>query len=452
MYSNSGERRSYPRIKAGLRVNADNSIEGEAIDLSEEGACLRFKEALNSPRVSLRVSFPGTKIEFAADAKLIWQNEPSAEGPLYGLEFVGIKGSRRTVFRKKLIKLQVENLLRQIDDRQVRKQARHFFLEDMSHYTSEIIKLTKLVSGKHEYSKEIEKKFEHLTTEILLKGYCLEELAEDRKVIKNVKDQFRLLIGTWIYKGPIIKMSFDKHNGYSNDYRALENIYNNKPLAKEGIGLYADRYFLRSPYAVAVRYRKDRMRRIIEEEISCSSSSVIRIFSIACGSLREIRELSLSLFQDKELVFTCLDWNREAIKFSKNAVKKLFPDTRFVFKEQDITKMIRNSAYCDMFEKQDIVYSIGLVDCLPDRVLKAFLRFSYGLLKHKGKLVFAHRNKEKTFSPILPDWLCGWKFVLRDEDEIMNLIYSCGIKDFSVSYISDNFKDTFYFTLVRMKG
>jgi hypothetical protein len=265
------------------------------------------------------------------------------------------------------------------------------------------------------------------------------------------KENFRFLIGAWAYRSPMTKRAFDKPKGYPGDYLMLENVYNHQPLTKEGIGFYFDEYFLNSPYAVAVRCRKDKLRGFIEREIKQEALKNIKIFNIACGSCREITEMPFTLFRDKTITFTCLDWDEDALEFSRDKVKGFPSNVKFNFIKEDIMNLIKDLAIVSSFEKQDLVYSIGLIDYLPDRVLKLFMQFFYGILKAKGKLILTHKNREKTFSPIGPDWFCNWKFVPRNKEEVTHLFYSSGIKNYSLSSETDEFNDIFYFTFTKLK-
>ena len=73
--------------------------------------------------------------------------------------------------------------------------------------------------------------------------------------MKKYKEGFRSLVGHWVYKSKIVKMSLKESSGYSGNYMAMETIYNNQTIS-DGLGLYYDKYFLNNPYAIAVRNRK----------------------------------------------------------------------------------------------------------------------------------------------------------------------------------------------------
>ncbi|MFH1768634.1 MAG: class I SAM-dependent methyltransferase, partial [Candidatus Omnitrophota bacterium] len=319
--------------------------------------------------------------------------------------------SRTVALVKDQINGQIEDLLNKVKDPQAKEYISRFFLRDLFNYAKEISRLASRLSEVDADPEEIDSKFERLTTEILLKGCCLEELVDNKIIMRKIRDDFRALAGRWLYEGPILKKSLEKLRRYPGNYFMLESIYDNQPLGKTGIGLYADKYFLNSPYVVALRLRKDKLGKILEEEIKGSSSETIRIFDIACGSCREMRELPFSLFENKEVIFTCLDWDKEALEFSQKLIGDFPSQVKFDFKLHDVTNLRKDVHLAGKFEKQNLVYSVSLIDYLPDRILKTFVRFCFSLLDAGGKLVLTHKNREKTFSPLPVNWLCDWKFV-----------------------------------------
>ena len=91
--------------------------------------------------------------------------------------------------------------------------------------------------------------------------------------------------------------------------------------------------------------------------------------------------------------------------------------------------------YAKRFGSQNLIYSIGLADYLPDRVLKKLIRFCFDLLSQKGKLIFAFKYKERDpFAPLPPDWFCDWKYYPRTEDEFKTIIGRIGINGSQVSF------------------
>lgn len=442
------EKRAYPRIKTQIKIGLPKNIYGESDDLSEGGLRFSSTETISSPIIDLKIHFPEEVPDFKINAKLIWRRNLEDGSSMYGVEFIELNDTQKAALRNELIKAQIKGLLNEIKNTKVREDVSNFFLKDMLEYVNEINKVITHLLKDDVYSEAIDERLTHLNNQIVLKGYCLEELLSDKIIMQKVRDSFRHLIGVWAYKSPIMKRAFEKPRGYPGDYLMLEAVYDNRPSTK-GIGFYFDKYFLNNPYAVAVRCRKDKLREILKKEIQSSSLKTIKIFDIACGSCREIKELSQSLFKDKVVVFTCLDWDEEALVFSRQAVKDFPSNAKFNFIKEDIMNLIKDHNLINSFDKQDLVYSIGLIDYLPDRVLKKLIYALYQLLKKDGRLILTHKNREKTFPPIPPDWFCDWKFVPRNKEEIIKLFYNCGISGFTLASDSDDFGYVYFITLTK---
>jgi hypothetical protein len=443
------ERRVYPRIKTSVKVEMADNLSLNSLDLSEGGLSLSAVDAILSPTLSLGISFTDKQLDFKANAKLVWKRNLGDGSSLYGIEFVNLNAIQKKALREKLIKIQTQGLLESIKDIETRKQISDFFLHEVLAYINEIIVLVPHFA-KQDYSVELEKSLDRINTQILLKGYCLEELLSDNAVMPRVKDNFRQLVGAWVYKSAILKHGFEKPHGYPGDYKMLDMIYDNKPISSN-IGSYLDNAFLKSPYAVAIRMRKNRMRELLEKFIGERKLNKLNILNIACGSCREILELLPNLAVGSPVLFTCLDQDEEALNFSRDILLPIAPQyIKFRFVKEDITNMVKDEKVARSFSGQNLVYSMGLIDYLSDSVSKKAIQALYGLLEKGGKLILTHKNREKTFPSIPPDWFCDWKFVPRNKDEVVKLLYNCGISPFSLSIESDDFGYIYYFTLTKL--
>ncbi|MDD2702589.1 MAG: hypothetical protein PHC33_01100, partial [Candidatus Omnitrophica bacterium] len=302
-----------------------------------------------------------------------------------------------------------------------------------------------------EYSDGIEKKIDRLNTQVLLRGYCLEEFLSEKELMQKVKDNFRELVRAWIYKGVIIKRAYEKPLGYPGDYKMAEIIYDNTPVSKN-IGVYLDAYFLKSPYAVAARMRKDHFNLLLRNHIAETVLNRIPILSFGCGPCREIRELLLDLKAKGTVVFTCLDGDPEPLNFSNEAISKITcKNVEFKFIEEGKIHILENQAYLQPLGRQSLIYSVDSFDYLPDGDFKVMLYALYELLQKDGKLIFSHANREKTFPPVPLDWFCDWQFIPRNKGEVVKLISACGISGFSLSVDPDDFEYIHYFTLKKNK-
>ena len=443
------EKRNYPRVKTNLKAGVSKKNFAETVDLSEGGISLNSTEKISSPSIFIKIQFPEGDFSLSADARLIWERDLGGSRSLYGLEFVDLTKQQKSGLRRELINTQIMELLTGIKGHEPRKLIAHFFLKDVLDYTNELLRLAEELSHNRVYSVESQKRLDHFTAQVLLKGYCLEELLSDNRIMDEVKDNFRKLAGTWFYKGAIVKRAFEKPRGYPGDYKTLDIIYDNKPLSMD-FGLYSDNSFLKSPYAVAVRIRKDRLRELIQEFINNSTLKKVEILNIACGPCREIKELLPCMKNGNPVIFTCLDRDEEALDFSKKSLlRNPPPNVTFKFIKEDIMNMIKNESPEQAYGKYDLVYSMGLIDYLPDNILKKLMPLLFRLLKTGGSLIVTHKNREKTYPSLPPDWFCDWKFVPRNKDETIKLFHDSGLSGFSLSTQSDDFGYIYYFEITK---
>ncbi|MBD3361092.1 methyltransferase domain-containing protein [Candidatus Peregrinibacteria bacterium] len=443
------EKRRSPRVPKKIAITLPGNIRGHSVDMSEHGARMGTGETISSPTISLQIKFPDKTVNIETEARLVWTRNLSESEALYGLEFVGLDKQQKKILRKELIELQISELLKGIKNPKIKEKVSRFFLEDVLSYITNIVQFLPDMSNNGAYSPEIESELDSLTNKVLLKGYSLDVLLSDKAIMDQVKENFRKLVGTWVYKSDIVRRAFEKPRGYPGDYKMLEIVYDNETFTS-GAGRYFDATFLKSPYAVAVRIRKDQLRELIGKYIKSSQLERIKIFDIACGSCREIRELIPELPSTKSVEFTFLDWDEEALEFSREKFNELDGrNLRYEYVQEDVMRLMRDKKVQSQFQGQDFIYSIGLIDYLPDRILKRLIAVLYKLLNKQGRLVLTHKNRVKTFPPVPPDWFCDWKFYPRDRDEVLRLFLGCGIPRDAINIDVDNFGYIYYFTITK---
>ncbi|MFA5287552.1 MAG: class I SAM-dependent methyltransferase [Candidatus Omnitrophota bacterium] len=326
----------------------------------------------------------------------------------------------------------IESILNLISDPEIKQRVSDFWFKACIGYIDSVAKLSEKIGKEDLSSAEAEKLFFQLTDYIMDEARIIENEVKQKIIINKIKDAFRELVGEWIYKGAIVKRGFEKPRGYPGDYKVIEEVYDNAPLSK-GIGYYSDKYFLSNEYAVAVRNRKDKMKEILLSFFVEESNKPVRILNLACGSCREIKEV----FTDKglkiknKLVFSLLDQDEEALDFARNSLKDFTHNVTFDFLKDDVLSLARKKESKEGLKDFDLVYSIGLADYLPDRLLKSFVKFCIEVLKPTGKFIIAHKDIE-ICKPTPPAWFCDWNFYGRNERDLKNLIASSEAGKFKI--------------------
>jgi len=332
-----------------------------------------------------------------------------------------------------------ENILNGIDENisLLKGPITNFYQKELLPYLTTLIKI--------EHSKVNEQElFDSSTDEIAKNGYILEQSIKSKHIIKEIKKDFRNLVGRWAYQSEIVKRAFEKPKGYPGDYELLEIIYNNTPVTQKNnkIGYCFDKFFLKNELAVAVRERKDKMKELLKVRLISSRNTGTNILNFASGSIREIRELLTELNIEKRVKFICVDLDEEALDYSKRLIKSQ-KNIEFSFLKEDIIKISLNNTQTIPIKNQDIIYSIGLIDYLPDRVMKSFISFSYNLLKPNGQFILSHKDQAK-YNPLVQDWFCDWTFYRREKHRVVNLIEEAGIPSSMIKLVPLKTESVYY--------
>jgi hypothetical protein len=320
------------------------------------------------------------------------------------------------------IQKELHGILELIDEDELKDYVSYFFMEDVNKYLQFIDQLDSQLYSKKFIAAEINKKYFQSTDEIIQKAEELEKNVSHRIIVEKVKNAFRaLLIDSPVLKSILIKRAFDKPRGYPGDYKMIELFYDNKPISK-GIGYCGDKYILNDDYVRAVRNRKDYMKILLRDFIQTSDLASINILNLGCGSSKEIRELFMSDFHPwKNISFTLVDQDQEALIFSQNALRNITGNVKFNLVTANIINILKNDKSNIMFRNQDLIYSIGLADYLPDFYLGRLIKYCFEKLEFKGKLILAHKNI-KEHKALAPDWFCGWNFFPRNKNDLLEII------------------------------
>lgn len=281
--------------------------------------------------------------------------------------------------------------------------------------------------------------------EFTLECQYLEKVIPDRELIKYTQRRFRAKTDALISKSHFMNHARTWPQGYVGDHKIIEDIYRNMPLS-EGMGLVLDLVFLATALGKAVPARKDKMRDILEEEISLNSSS--KILNIGCGSCRELAELG-TLIKGSKARITCLDFDVAALDYASERLIMFGIADHCTFRKYDALKMISQKRNAREFGPQNLIYSIGLLDYLTDEFLIRFIRAIYDLLEPGGKFIAVFKDAD-FYGPHEYHWVVDWDaFYQRKALESKRLILGAGIPEENISVERDRTGVILFYTLER---
>ncbi|MBI2631789.1 class I SAM-dependent methyltransferase [Candidatus Pacearchaeota archaeon] len=280
----------------------------------------------------------------------------------------------------------------------------------------------------------------------------------DPKELSEMKKQFRTSIHPWYSQSWLMTQATTKPKGFPGDFKLLERIYENVPVISgadgnsqnsQGVGLYLDRWFLDSHLAHAVRSRKNFMRDYLTLRLK-QREKPLCILNLASGPCREWQELSENLdLNGVKLIGVDID--KEALEYTKLKLKGMTErGLELNASEDNILKMAlrKIEPVKDKYGLQDLVYSIGLFDYLPDNMLAKVVTRGYDLLKQNGKMVLAFKDKEM-YRTTRYDWMTDWTFQPRNQTSITQFLQNNGYASDQTKFFREPLNTIIFYEITK---
>ena len=257
-----------------------------------------------------------------------------------------------------------------------------------------------------------------------------EEGVNDPLALKQAQVYFREKTHPILSKSYAINRCRTWPQGQQGDFMTLELAYKNMPMS-DGIGYYLDKYTQATTLGVGVRERIVKMRSLLKEELVSRGNP--KVLDVACGSCREVFELAPEI-KASGAKFTCVDLDPAALEFALD---------RFAYAglTEEHTELIQYNALRmfdletakNEFGMQDLIYSIGFFDYLPDEFLVKLLCSLYQMLNPGGKLIASFKDAERYRSQLF-HWLVDWDgFLQRKEKDFARIMQDADIPSSAIS-------------------
>lgn len=246
----------------------------------------------------------------------------------------------------------------------------------------------------------------------------MEDYLRDPAEIKDAQSQFQEIIAPWFDQSWFMQRGKAKPRGYPGDFELLTGIYGGEPKSR-GFGGYLDLYFLRSDLGRAVPARMAATRDYLNRQIAMRSGD-IRILNVASGPCQEYFS-GLEMDNAKRVSVWCVDNDQAALDFVQAKAESFTqPLPQLRFHKYNVLRMMSRQRNLDLFGQFDIVYSIGLLDYIPDQHLVPILDGLGVMLKPNGSLFVAFKDA-LGYDRAEYQWFVDWFFFPRYERECSEL-------------------------------
>jgi SAM-dependent methyltransferase len=269
-----------------------------------------------------------------------------------------------------------------------------------------------------------------LTDSMLQACAQFEQDVNDPLAIKQAQVYFREKTHPILSKSYFINRCRTWPQGHQGDYMTLELAYKNMSMS-EGIGAYLDKYVLSNEITVGVRNRIVKMREMLRNELLTRSEA--KVLDVACGSCREVFELAPEI-KSSGTRFTCVDLDPAALDFALDRFSYAgLTEKHTELVQYNALRMFDVETAKTEFGMQDVIYSIGFFDYLPDDFLVKLLNSLYMLLNPGGKLIASFKDGDR-YRPEFYHWLVDWDgFLQRTEKDFDRVLRDAEIPSSAVS-------------------
>jgi extracellular factor (EF) 3-hydroxypalmitic acid methyl ester biosynthesis protein len=278
--------------------------------------------------------------------------------------------------------------------------------------------------------EELHEKMTVLNNSILQACAQFEQDVNDTFSIKSAQVTFREKTNPVLSKSYLINRARVWPQGHQGDYHTLEMAYKNTPMSS-GMGYYLDKYAFRTTIAVAVRERIVKLRELLRKELTDRHEP--KVLDVACGSCREVFELAPEI-KASGAKFTCVDLDADALDFALDRFAHAGLSENYVeVRKYNALRIFDYETAVMEFGMQDIIYSVGYFDYLPDDFLIRLLRSLYKMLTPGGKLIAAFKDVNR-YRPQFYHWLVNWDgFLQRSEADFERLLQHTKIPGSAIS-------------------
>ncbi|GIW95374.1 MAG: hypothetical protein KatS3mg110_3415 [Pirellulaceae bacterium] len=253
-----------------------------------------------------------------------------------------------------------------------------------------------------------------------------EVCAGDPNVLHGCRRAFLRSTDPWFLQSWYGHRARTRPSGFPGDYQMLLKLYEGRTPAA-GFGAYLDLCLGQLALAKAVVSRMQALRQFLVNELAeRAGRQTVRVLDVACGPCQEwVTWPDGQLPVAVELM--ALDSDPAALDY---VAKEVVPRAPKGLRVQPVQLNALRTKSIDANRKRfgtvDIIYSVGLCDYLPDRLLIELLAGWYGSLADGGVMYVAFKDADR-YDKTPYQWHLDWYFYQRSVQDVMALYDQAGI-------------------------
>jgi CRP-like cAMP-binding protein len=210
--------------------------------------------------------------------------------------------------------------------------------------------------------------------------------------------------------------------GYAVDYQTVEWIYANEPGGSGRVGTLLDRCFLKLPVMAAMRNRRVLMAGEILDLAQGNKGPEFHVACLGCGPAEELFDAYAEMDSPSRLFSSLIDMDLQALSGLSSRVEKGNLGGNVNLINGNLLSLAAGKHELDVRD-QDLVYSLSIIDSLPDRLAVSLMNHVHTMLHTRGTAIFGCFHTSNPGRAGM-DYLLDWRPLHRNEQDMNRLFES----------------------------
>lgn len=288
---------------------------------------------------------------------------------------------------------------------------------------------------------------------IIVRGNKLvAEAMRDRAVFNAVKEYTERTVTPILTEEATWARAYDKPFGYPGDYLAMDAIYANE---RRGHTLFQKFLHMTVQYtARGLMSRMWMMGDILKSaQTAAAMTEPFRAMNLGCGPATEVVHRLATADVGPQQLFTLIDQDEGALGLAiaraRTAIARAARGDDIVGYNISFLDLLReNRAYSEA-QPQDVIYSVGVLDYLNDRLCNRLVKRLVPKLKIGGKLVIANVNTSYVGMMWQTGALLDWELIYRDRRDMLAM--AAGVDGVECNVLTDPTDNVEFLVVKRVR-
>lgn len=249
-------------------------------------------------------------------------------------------------------------------------------------------------------------------------------IMADREVVQATKRFTEAVLTPEFMPGPLWARGYGKPLGYPGDFELMRQVYAWQPAGASAYGGLAHRLGLEVAECIATRMEMA-LEAIAATVGANGTEEPARVMTLGCGPAEEVARYLRIEHLPRRAAFTLIDQEYEALA---HAYERIYPETvrhrgRAAIRclHASFTQMMKADELIGEIPRQDLIYTMGLVDYLTDRRARDLVAALYRRLAPGGLLAIGNM-KDTPIGNLWPlEFVSDWSLNYRTETQMRDM-------------------------------